>query len=188
LRDTGIRAERVRHRQYVLVADASDEHQEAREAAPAARGMVAGFVVDAETGERLPGAHVYLTDLKVGTVTTDAGYFAIEPLPLRHYAVRLSYLGYQPLVADLPAGNDSTTIRLRPIMLQTADVVVEGNADRTSDVTTVPGVVAVPINQLERLPSFPGERDLFQALQWFAGVQKVGDISGGLVVRGGEPD
>lgn len=188
LRDTGIRAERVRHRQYVLVADASDEHQEAREAAPAARGMVAGFVVDAETGERLPGAHVYLTELKVGTVTNDAGYFAIASLPLRHYAVRISYLGYETLVADLPADTVSTTIRLRPIMLQTADVVVEGNADRTSDVTTVPGVVAVPINQLERLPSFPGERDLFQALQWFAGVQKVGDISGGLVVRGGEPD
>jgi hypothetical protein len=46
----------------------------------------------------------------------------------------------------------------------------------------------VPVRELERLPSFPGEQDLLHALQWFPGVQKAGEVNGGLVIRGGSPD
>src|SRR5690606_33722330 len=49
---TGLRAERVRHRQYVLVAP-----QTAGSGEPVRRITLSGFVVDEQTGEALPGAH-----------------------------------------------------------------------------------------------------------------------------------
>jgi hypothetical protein len=62
---TDIRAERVRRGQYVLMARPDDERN--AEATP--RASLKGYVLDAETGERLPGAHVYLTQLKAGATT-----------------------------------------------------------------------------------------------------------------------
>lgn len=183
LEGSGLQAERVRRRQYVLVAARSVD-----EAPDAPRSMLAGFVTDAETGDVLPGAHVYLPELQAGTVTNNAGYFAVAALPRRAYSVRVSYLGYQPLVTELWADTAAVRLHLQPVMLQAADIVVEGDRNDRVDLSTVPGVVAVPISQLERLPSFPGEHDLFQVLQWFPGVQKAGEINGALVVRGGEPD
>ena len=59
LEETGLEARRVRHRQYVIVVSGAD-----RKAVP--RGMLAGFVSDAETGELLPSAHIFLPELGPG--------------------------------------------------------------------------------------------------------------------------
>ena len=71
---TGLRAERVRRRQYVLVGTSSSD-------APEQRAALTGYVVDAETGGRLPGANVYLTDLQAGATTNADGYFVVSSLP-----------------------------------------------------------------------------------------------------------
>ena len=185
LEGQGLRAERVRRRQYVLAA-APAEAESALQPRPLPRGMLRGFVADASTGEVLPGAHVYLPALRLGTTTNEAGYFAIPSLPVRAYTVRFSFLGFQSQDTLLIAGTATSDVRLAPAALQTAEVVVE--AAREEAFPVEPGVVDVPIQELERLPSFPGEPDLFQALQWLPGVQKAGEVNGGLIVRGGEPD
>ena len=185
LDDTGLRAERVRRRQYVLASAPVASASTSPLRAPVPRGMLRGFVTDAETGEVLPGAHVYLPDLRLGTTTNEAGYFALPSLPLRTYGVRFSFLGFQPQDTALVAGFETIDILLQPTSLQSEEVVVEG----APEVLAVePGVVDVPMQALEKLPAFPGEPDLFQALQWLPGVQKAGEINGGLIVRGGEPD
>lgn len=185
LKASGLQAERVRRRQYVIVA-APPEAVTAP--APPPRGQVGGFVVDAVTGEALPGAHVYLPELRAGTVTNDAGYFVLAGLPQRRYALRVSYLGYQPLFTALRTDTLAATLRLHPTLLESQDIVVEDARDNPLDLALIPGVLSVPVDVLGKLPSFPGEQDLFQALQWFPGVQKVGEINGSLIVRGGEPD
>ncbi len=181
----GLRAERVRRRQYVLAA-APAATASTPVPTPLPRGMLRGFVADASTGEVLPGAHVYLPDLRLGTTTNEAGYFALPSLPVQVYTVRFSFLGFQPQDTLLMAGFATTDVRLHPAALQTGEVVVE--ASREERFPVEPGVVDVPVQELERLPSFPGEPDLFQALQWLPGVQKAGELNGGLIVRGGEPD
>lgn len=178
-----LRAARVRRRQYVLTTVAGEADSPAPQALP--RGMLRGFVADAETGEVLPGAHVYLPDLQLGTTTNEAGYFALPSLPVQGYNIRFSFLGYQPRDTLIVAGSATSDVRLVPGALQSEEVVVE--AARNEIVPVEPGVVNVPVQALERLPSFPGEPDLFQALQWIPGVQKAGEINGGLIVRGGEP-
>lgn len=58
------------------------------------RGHLRGDVVDAETGEPLPGAAVRLGELGRGQATDGDGSFLFEHLPVRTVSVSVQYLGY----------------------------------------------------------------------------------------------
>ncbi|MEX0822115.1 MAG: TonB-dependent receptor [Rhodothermales bacterium] len=183
LRDTGLEAQRVRRNQYVVVQSSA----EAASSEPD-RVTLAGYVVDGHTDEVLPGAHVYLPDLRVGTVTNEAGFFALPSLPPVDYRVRVSYLGYAPVERRLTGGGVKHTIPLDPATLTSGSILVESEAEDETEFTSVPGLLAESLSRLEALPSFPGESDLFQALQWFPGIRKTGEVNGGMVIRGAPPD
>ncbi len=182
LTDTGLQAERVRRRQYVIVnTDPSDE--------PNARSTasLSGHVYDAETGERLPGAHVYLTGLKAGTTTNPDGYFVLSSLPPGPYDTDISYVGYETLDTTLVSGQSSARISLSPAPIKSDGVLVEAGSTNADGNSQLPGMTAVALDRIDRLPSF-SEPDLFRALQWTPGVRKSRVASGGLSVRGGNPD
>ena len=179
---TGVRAERVRRRQYVLVdAGSGQDGSEAR------RASLNGYVVDAKTGERLPGAHIYLTELEAGATTNRDGYFVVSDLPPEAYDARISYLGYQSLDTTLTAGEDPAQIALVAAPIETEGVVVEAGSTSANEDERLPGMMSVALDRLGQLPSF-GEPDLFRALQWTPGIRKSGVTGGGLSVRGGNPD
>jgi len=185
LRNTSIGAERVRRGQYVLVqssgsSDAADD--DIRQ-----RVTLSGTVRDAETGESLPGAHVYLTELQAGAVTNAAGYFAVSGLPRGPYQAQISYLGFETIDTTLVAGRSPVEIDLEPTALESEGVVVEAGSTNGVEEGRIPGKMAVALDRLEQLPSL-GEPDLFRALQWTPGIRKSGIISGGLSVRGANPD
>ena len=179
---TGVRAERVRRRQYVLVASAEEEGAETTP-----RASLNGYVLDAETGERLPGAHVYLTELEAGATTNRDGYFVVSDLPPESYEVRISYLGYQAVDTTLAADGAPVRIQLAATPIESQGIVVEAGSTSERDTERLPGMMSVALNRLDRLPSF-GEPDLFRALQWTPGIRKTGIVGGGLSVRGGNPD
>jgi len=182
LRETRLRAERVRRRQYVIVDGRSDDRS-----STADRVSLSGHVVDARTGERLPGAHVYLTGLKAGTTTNRDGYFVVSSLPPGTYDVRISYLGYQTADTTLTAGGASDHVALMPTALKSEGVLVEAGPSGTEDESQLPGMMSVALDRIDRLPSL-SEPDLFRALQWTPGIRKSGVVSGGLSVRGADPD
>lgn len=185
LQDTGLQAEAVSRRQYVLVATPA---QPPVKTLLPIRTTLAGFVVDEETGEVLPGAHVYLPGRRVGTVTNEAGYFALPALQGALHLLQVSYVGYSTVDILLDAGTRPTTIRLTPKAVFSAGVIIEEDRDERSDLTVMPGVVTTPVQELEQFPISLGGQDLFQALMWTPGVQRSGEVRGGLVVRGGGPD
>ena len=182
LEGTGVRAERVRRRQYVLVAASPDQNSQ-----ETPRVALNGYVLDAETEERLPGAHIYLTALEAGATTNRDGYFVVSDLPPKAYDVRISYLGYQTVDTTLTAGGEPTRIALTGTPIESEGVVVEAGSTNASESERLPGMMSVALSQLDRLPSF-GEPDLFRALRWTPGIRKSGVVSGGLSVRGGNPD
>lgn len=180
LAGTGLTARRLREGQYVIVAR--------DETAPASgSGTLAGFVVDAETGEVLPGAHVYLSSQRLGTTTNEAGYFALPALHRTPHRLRISYLGYQAVDTVLAVAAVPVRVALRPSTLLGQEVIVEGHR-RDPDEAGLPGVVNLPVRYLEQLPASFGGADLFQALEWMPGVQRAGEVTGGLIVRGSGPD
>lgn len=183
LEGTGLRAERVRRRQYVIVNAPSTKTDEKA----ARRVSLTGYVRDTETGQRLPGAHVYLTSLRAGTTTNPDGYFVVSSLPPGPYDVRVSYLGYETLDTTLVAGETPARLALAPAPIESDGVLVEAGSSDTESTSRVPGMTSVALERMDQLPSFT-EPDLFRALQWTPGIRKSRVISGGLSVRGADPD
>ncbi len=185
LEGTGLRAERVRGRQYVIVSASEDTEDEG---ASERRGTLAGYIFDAETGERLTGAHVYLTNLQAGTTTNADGYFVVSSLPIGGYEARVSYLGYESLDTTLVSGREEPVrIALSPATIESEGVVVEAGSTRAESESQLPGMTTLALDQLDRLPSFT-EPDLFRVLEWTPGIRKARTTSGGLSVRGANPD
>lgn len=181
LRGTGLRADQVRRRQYVLVEEPATDD------ATVERAAITGNVVDAETGGRLPGVHVYLTELKVGATSNRDGYFVLSSLPVETYNVRISHVGYRTVDTTLAAGKAPQRIAMTPTTIESEEVRVEETAAMREEESQLPGMSSVDLEQLDELPSLT-EPDLFRALQWTPGVRRTGSISGGLSVRGGKPD
>jgi len=55
---------------------------------------ISGFVKDKSNGESLPGATIYIKELKKGTVSNNYGFYSIS-LPEGDYHLRYSYIGYK---------------------------------------------------------------------------------------------
>lgn len=68
-------------------------------------GGINGRVVDAQS-QILPGAAVYVRELKSGVISDDNGYFTIPKLLPGKYTLEISYLGYEPfrVVVEVAAG------------------------------------------------------------------------------------
>ncbi len=183
LRGTSLEARRVRQGQYVVRLRAQAVVAEVRQ--EPLRETLAGFVLDARTGEVLPGAHVYLPDRRTGTAANDAGFFAVPDLPAGPHRARFSYVGYATVDTLLITQSVRSAIRLEPYRIEGRGIVVE--TERAGE-AQLPGLADVPVARLEALPSAVGEEDVLQKLAWLPGVTRSGEVTGGLVVRGGQPD
>lgn len=97
------------------------------------RGQLAGRVVDEETGEPLPHAHVLLADASTGTATNEAGLFSFSSLLSGSHRVVVTYMGYRTHVEQVwvpPNESVRARIALHPRPMSTDPVVVTGLQQR----------------------------------------------------------
>lgn len=146
-----------------------------------------GYIEDASTGEKLPGATVYIPAKKLGTNTNVYGFYSIT-LPADTFELVYSYVGYRSerrkLLLDK---NIAINISLS---LQKELKEVEIKADRAARIeeTTRMGTIDIPMAQIKTIPALLGEVDVLKALQLLPGVKSGGEGSSGIYVRGGGPD
>ncbi|WP_210520758.1 TonB-dependent receptor [Hymenobacter terricola] len=152
------------------------------------RVTFSGTVRDAQTGEKLLGAAVYVAGGQLGTTTNAAGFYSLT-LPAQD-SVRLlaSYLGYQRASRTLPGrATAAYAFALTPDN-QLGEVQVTGSQDAPLERRVEMSTVQIPIAQLRQLPALLGEPDVLRAFQLMPGVQAGREGSGALYVRGGSPD
>lgn len=85
---------------------------------------VSAVICDAETGERIQYANVYVSST-CGTISNDDGEFCLQCLPSE--SIHISYIGYQRVsyrASELPAA-----IRLTPTSTMLKEVTVTGGSD-----------------------------------------------------------
>ena len=90
-------------------------------------GAIQGRVVDNEN-QTLPGAAIYIEDLKTGVVSDINGFYALPNLKPGTYTVRVTYVGYEPIVLKMTVG-DGKTIEKDIVMnggIELQEVVVKG--------------------------------------------------------------
>lgn len=99
---------------------------------PPRMAQLAGRVVDAETGDPMPYAHVFLAD--TGTTADLEGQFVFaDVLPGRHRIVA-TFVGYEASMIDSvwvePGSRGRVTVALRPSEHALAPIVVDGLTQR----------------------------------------------------------
>ena len=136
-------------------------------------GSITGRVVDASTGEPLPGANVTLEGTTYGAATDPDGRFTIANVPAGEYTVIARYVGFERYTEVVTLGEDALmgdnevelTIRLEPAVLAGEEIQVV--ADRALERQTPVAFTNVEKAEIERSL---GSRDLPTVLNTTPGV------------------
>jgi|TARA_R110001592_G_scaffold307299_3_gene581003 hypothetical protein len=153
-----------------------------------AQVALSGNIKDAETGEDLIGATIYIKELKGGTATNVYGFYSIS-LPEGDYQLVISYIGYKDLEQNISLKADSRqNFSLAPNSQQLEAVEISA-VKRDANVKDVQmSTVNLGIEKIKNIPAVFGEVDIIKAIQLLPGVSTAGEGFSGFFVRGGASD
>src|SRR3982751_5119550 len=64
-------------------------------------GTLSGHVTDSSTGKSLPGASIYIADLKLGVIANESGDYRFSNLPSGTYLVEAHAIGHSTQIKDI---------------------------------------------------------------------------------------
>jgi len=127
---------------------------------PGTTGKIAGRLVDAQTGDPLPGANVVVQGTTLGAATDLDGYYAILRVPPGAYTLEITMIGYKKIIhtnvivnIDLTAtqnfsleatvieGAEITTTARRPLVIK--DLTSSSSHVTASEIEDIPNVRSV---------------------------------------------
>ncbi|MBX2967633.1 MAG: TonB-dependent receptor [Cyclobacteriaceae bacterium] len=147
-----------------------------------------GKVKEANSGESIVGASIYIEELKTGTVTDVYGGYSIT-VPSGIYTLQISAIGKAPATHRvILQKNISLDIDLFDHLTQLSEVIVKGEAMDKNISSIDMGLVKLDLKTLQSIPSFLGEADIIKSITLLPGVSTVGEGAGGFNVRGGNTD
>lgn len=149
---------------------------------------ISGYVKEAETGEDLIGATVYLKETMQGTTTNQYGFYSLT-VAEGDYTLQVAFLGMRKESITLKLKEDQRiNLALKSASIVTKEVLVEAErADKNVESSSM-SQVRVDVKTIKELPAFMGEVDVLKTIQLLPGVQSSGEGSAGFYVRGGGPD
>jgi hypothetical protein len=101
----------------------------------------------------------------------------------------VSFVGYQTDILLIQLQKDqSLPIRLRPVQTQLSEVTFTSTQSEDNLQTARMGLHTHSIATIQKMPALGGEVDVMRSLQLLPGVNKAGEGSTGLYVRGGNLD
>lgn len=152
------------------------------------RHTISGHVKDAETGEDLIGASLFIEEVRKGVSTNTYGYYAISLAP-GTYTLLTRYIGYRDQVRTVELRADTKlNIALESAVQQMEQAEVVGEKAKSNVESTAMGTMDVDVTKLQTLPALLGEVDILKTIQFLPGVQSNGEGNSGFYVRGGGPD
>ncbi|MFO8029701.1 MAG: TonB-dependent receptor [Cyclonatronaceae bacterium] len=176
---------------FPAVGKKSPEESEPEESA--AVQTLRGRVLDAYTGLPLPGATVVVLDSDPlrGAAADADGEFRIEGLPLGRIDVKLSMVGYEPVVLRnllLVSGRERVVeARLEELVYSMEGLVVrpDQRKDRPGNEMAMVSARSFTIDETERYAGSLGDPSRMAAN--YAGVSSVTDQRNDIVIRGNSP-
>lgn len=150
---------------------------------------ISGYVKDAETGEEIVGATLFVPAIKDGAISNTYGYYAISLLPLTDsFSIKINCMGYT--VQELSLGGIPSdtliNVKLTPESTIIDEVIITAEEKRSHQAST--GLIKLDMTQIKALPSTIGEPDIIQNIQKQPGVISIGEGTSSYFVRGGSAD
>jgi hypothetical protein len=153
------------------------------------RITISGFVKEKGSQELLTGANVYIPGTSTGAVTNNYAFYSLTIPASDSVTIAYSLVGYETASHTIAARQDIELNVMLSSIRQLDEVTIsarkqEDNVSRSAQMS----VVEIPIEQIKKIPSLLGEKDVLRGLQLMPGVQKGSEGQTGLYVRGGGPD
>lgn len=149
---------------------------------------ISGFIKDADTGEDMIAANIYIVELEKGTSTNNYGFFSIT-VPAGTYTLKISFIGYDDLKQTVELKSDQRlNFQLKPTATKLDEFEVTAERIDENTTSTDLGKVGFEVEKIKALPAFMGEVDIMKTIQLMPGVQASGEGNSGFYVRGGGPD
>ena len=120
-----------------------------------ATGSLAGQVVEARTGEPMPGVNIIITELNRGAASDLDGNYTIPGLPPGTYDIVSRFIGFKDrnLTVTISAGQETTlNFQLEEDLLQLDEVVVTGQAASTEKRKLAANVEVLNVRDIEEAP------------------------------------
>ena len=147
-----------------------------------------GKVKEAETGEDLIGASVFVTETGGGAVSNAYGFYSLVLEP-GTYTIKVSFIGFETITRRLELKADQNLdFELGQAANELEEVVVYAEAQDANVKDTKMSVAKIDAATIKQLPSVFGEADIIKSIQLLPGVSSSGETSGGFNVRGGAAD
>jgi len=154
----------------------------------AQESTLSGYIKDADSGETLIGASVFIPSLSVGTTSNEYGFYSIT-IPSGTYKVEYSYIGFDTRITEVAlSGNLTKDVEMGEDIAQLTEIVVTSEAEDKNVSSTELSVNKLDIRTITKIPALLGEVDVIRSIQLLPGVSTVGEGATGFNVRGGGVD
>ncbi len=145
--------------------------------------VLKGFVKDEQSKEALPGATIYIPDLRTGAVTDVDGKYVLTNLPKRKLLIQVRLIGYSTVsqTVDLSLISDKDFF-LQVSIIEKNEIVVTGSAFTTDAKRT--SVAITPVDKIKILST--ASDNLVQSLSNTPGISTIstGNSISKPVIRG----
>lgn len=129
-----------------------------------------GKITDKITNELLPGATIYIADLKTGAVSGINGHYLITNLPKRKFLVQVKFIGYSTQAEFIDLSITTTKdFDLSASAIEASEVVVTGSAFTTDKERSSVSVTSIDKIQLLSVTS----DNLISAIAKTPGVSEI---------------
>jgi hypothetical protein len=149
---------------------------------------ISGFINDAESGEALAGANIYIQDIHAGCTSNVYGFYSFT-LPTGYYSVFYNYMGFETKIIDIVLDqNIRQNVELKSRILSGDTIVVTADVEEDPVYSTDIGMIQLSPSELNNIPVLFGEQDILKTLHLLPGVSITREGESGFNVRGGNPD
>ncbi len=149
---------------------------------------LSGYVRDAETGEPLQQAVIFLEDKKTGIAADAVGFYSLSVSAGEH-TVSCAYFGY--ITEAVPVRLTQSTqldFNLKTDQRELEAAKIFSRSKREEIQLPQMGLERVDAGLIQKLPTLMGEADIIRVIQMMPGVQTPSEGATGFSVRGGGVD
>lgn len=143
-----------------------------------------GFVIDVESGEKLPNVTIKNNNLSKYTYSNNYGYYSITFS--KSDVIKFTAIGYEDYKVSIDSINTKLPYEIR--MIKKVNNLDEVSVTAESYLTNEEGKIHLSAKIIKQIPMLLGEKDPIKALQFMPGIQEVSEGSSSLSVRGGDVD
>lgn len=148
---------------------------------------VAGHIRDAETGEALFGALIYIDNPRIGVASDQFGYYSLT-IPKGRHEVQLRCIGYKNTKRQIILySRGKLDLEMIQDVIPLKEVIIESEKD-VNIAGMQMGLDKLDAQAMKKVPPVLGEVDVLKIALTLPGVQSVGEGANGINVRGGTAD